>query len=54
VRLYLHHAVMDPEEREEIMRQARAWGVVGRLILSPGGARYTPDEELNLITMPAT
>jgi D-inositol-3-phosphate glycosyltransferase len=49
IRLYLHHAVMGLEEREEIVRQAGAWGVTDRLILSPGSGHYTPDEELNLI-----
>lgn len=44
VRLCLHHAVTNDEERTEILRLAETHGIAGRLIMSSGNL---PDEKLN-------
>ncbi len=46
VRLRLHHAITDDEERAEIPRLARARSIAGRLVMSSGNL---PDEKLNLL-----
>ena len=51
VKLCLHHAVMNQDEREAILNLARTYGICDRLILSPSVDRAEPisDEELNWI-----
>ncbi len=51
VLLYLHHAIMNAAEREQIVAWARQWGVEDRLVLPPATADTAPtsDERLNLI-----
>jgi len=51
VKLYLHHAIMNAEERQDIVNQAEQLGILDRLQLSPvmdGRDRIT-DDDLNLI-----
>lgn len=46
VRLYLHHAVTNPEERKEILRLVESHGISKRVIVNHAPAT---DEELNVI-----
>ena len=51
VKLCLHHAVMNQEEREAILTVAQGFGILDRLLLSPSADRdeSIPDQELNWI-----
>lgn len=49
VRLVLHHAVVLGEERKDLMRQAEALGLVGRVSVGPAEGAGTTDADLNLV-----
>jgi D-inositol-3-phosphate glycosyltransferase len=49
VKLYLHHAVIRPEEQAEILRWAERYQVLDRMKLGPQPGQDTSDAELNLI-----
>ena len=49
VKLWLHHAIMDPDERAAIVAEAARVGIADRLRLTELGAPPLADEGLNLV-----
>lgn len=49
VRLVLHHAVVLREERQDLLRQAEALGLAGRVTVGPAEGAGTTDDDLNLV-----